>query len=262
MESLQADRSCGSHKNVSRREACAKIAQKRRRKNVLGPRGHGCRQLPKDALHHCQMFQVVVRLEGGLPGEELEEDAPHAPEIARVRPAQPKHNFRRAVVPRRDDGGVVIVLIGCAAQVNDNNVFALDHAGAVVLRVPVVLPIGIDEENVFEFKVSVDEAHLVQECHCAQQLTPKYLHFLQGKRAVRILPAAVIAISGAAQFQIHMATPPIVAPPSLAPVSPFLLLPCWLIYDLSHRLGSMLSSCYPRDKLVIHATSRTGRNTK
>ena len=50
--------------------------------------------------------------------------------------------------------------------------------------VPVVLPVGVDEQNVFQLQISVNEPHLVQEGHRAQQLPPEYLHLLQRKCAV------------------------------------------------------------------------------
>ncbi len=42
----------------------------------------------EDALHHSQMLTVVVSLKQGEAGVELEDDAPDAPDVARVAPPQ------------------------------------------------------------------------------------------------------------------------------------------------------------------------------
>jgi hypothetical protein len=40
-----------------------------------------------DGLHHCQMLEVVVRLEQGVASEEFDQDASYTPDVARETPA-------------------------------------------------------------------------------------------------------------------------------------------------------------------------------
>lgn len=55
-------------------------------------------------LHHCQMLQVIVRLEQGVAGEELDKNAAYAPNVAREAPPKVEDDLGSAVVSRRDDG--------------------------------------------------------------------------------------------------------------------------------------------------------------
>ena len=54
-----------------------------------------------------------------LTGGELNEDAADAPDVARVAPAEAQNDLRGSVVPRGDDGGVVVGVKGGAAEVDD-----------------------------------------------------------------------------------------------------------------------------------------------
>ena len=38
-------------------------------------------------FHHCQVLEVIMCLEKGVAGEELDKDAPNAPNIARIAPS-------------------------------------------------------------------------------------------------------------------------------------------------------------------------------
>lgn len=73
------------------------------------------------ALHHCEMFEVVMRLEKGITSEELDEDAANAPDIARVAPSQVEDDLRGSVVPCGNDRGVVFVVKGCGSKINQSD---------------------------------------------------------------------------------------------------------------------------------------------
>lgn len=68
---------------------------------------------------------------------------------------------------RGHDGGVVLVLEGGAAEVDEADLAAARDAlrrgaGALVRRLLVVL--AADEEDVLRFQVRVDEAEAVEDC--------------------------------------------------------------------------------------------------
>lgn len=44
------------------------------------------------------MLEIIVRLEEGVSGKELDQDASYAPNIARVRPPEPEDDLGRPVV--------------------------------------------------------------------------------------------------------------------------------------------------------------------
>lgn len=72
-------------------------------------------------LHHGQVFKIIMRLEQRVTGKEFDKYAPDAPDITRIRPAEPKDNLRRAVMPRGDDRGVVLVLESSRSEVDKSN---------------------------------------------------------------------------------------------------------------------------------------------
>jgi hypothetical protein len=49
-------------------------------------------------FHHCQMLQVIVRLEQGIAGEELDKNASYTPDVAREAPSKVKDDLGGAVV--------------------------------------------------------------------------------------------------------------------------------------------------------------------
>jgi hypothetical protein len=55
-------------------------------------------------FHHCQMLQVIVRLEQGIAGEELDENATDAPDVAREAPSKVEDDLGSTVVSGRDNG--------------------------------------------------------------------------------------------------------------------------------------------------------------
>ena len=64
------------------------------------------------SLHHGQMFQVVVRLEEGIAGEKLDEDATYAPDVAWKAPSKVKDDLGRPVVSGRYDRRMIFILKG------------------------------------------------------------------------------------------------------------------------------------------------------
>ena len=61
-------------------------------------------------------------LEERVAGVELEHDAADAPDVTRLRPAHLEYDFRRAVVTRRHDGAVVLVIERRRAEVDQLDV--------------------------------------------------------------------------------------------------------------------------------------------
>ena len=74
-----------------------------------------------NALHHCEMLQVVMCLEKGITSEELDEDAANAPNIAWIAPSQIKYDFWCSVVPCRNNGRMVLVIKSCGPKVNKSD---------------------------------------------------------------------------------------------------------------------------------------------
>lgn len=55
-----------------------------------------------NGFHHCQMFQVVMRLEKGVSSEKLDEDTPNAPNVTWEAPAEIQNNLGGTIVPCGD----------------------------------------------------------------------------------------------------------------------------------------------------------------
>ncbi len=49
------------------------------------------------------MLEVIVRLEEGVSGKELDQDAPDAPDVARERPPEPEDDLGGPVMTSRHD---------------------------------------------------------------------------------------------------------------------------------------------------------------
>ena len=87
----------------------------------LGAVGHLGGQAAKDPLHHGQVLPILVSLEQCDAQRQLEDDATDGPHIAGLGPAQLHDHLRRAVVPRGDNCGVVLVVEGGASKINQSN---------------------------------------------------------------------------------------------------------------------------------------------
>lgn len=73
------------------------------------------------ALHHCEVLEIVVRLEKSVAGEELDQDASDAPDVAWIAPSEVQYNLGCSVVSCRNDGGVILVVEGCRSEVNESD---------------------------------------------------------------------------------------------------------------------------------------------
>ena len=80
------------------------------------------------------MLTIVMRLEERDAEIELEHDAPDAPHVARLRPAQFENDFGRTIVSRRDDRAVMFMVECRAAKINQSNIGGLDAADLSILR--------------------------------------------------------------------------------------------------------------------------------
>ena len=62
-----------------------------------------------------------MRLEESITGEEFDEDAANAPNIARIAPSQVKYDLRCSVVSCRNNGGVILIIKRCGTKVNKSD---------------------------------------------------------------------------------------------------------------------------------------------
>lgn len=63
-----------------------------------------------DGLHHGQMLQILVSLEQRIAGEEFNQNAANAPNIARERPPQSQDDLGRSIVPSRHHRRMILIL--------------------------------------------------------------------------------------------------------------------------------------------------------
>lgn len=66
-------------------------------------------------------------LKESISSEEFDQYASDTPNVARKRPTQSKDNFGGAIMPCRHNGGVVFVLKGCRAEVDESNFCIEEH---------------------------------------------------------------------------------------------------------------------------------------
>jgi hypothetical protein len=127
-------------------------------------------------FHHCQMLQVIVRLEQGIAGEELDENASYAPDVARKAPSEVEDDLGSAVVSGRDDGRVILVIKGSRTKVDESNLGVQQYPtelcrarirvgrrrNVAVIREGLV--VVLYKEDVLRFEISVDEIKIMQDC--------------------------------------------------------------------------------------------------
>jgi hypothetical protein len=77
-------------------------------------------------FHHREVLEIVVRLVERQSGVEFYQDAAQTEGVAGEGPAQSKDDFGRTVVSGRDDGGVVFVLEGGGAKVDESDIGAVE----------------------------------------------------------------------------------------------------------------------------------------
>lgn len=61
-------------------------------------------------FHHCQMLEVIVRLEQSITSEELDQNAANAPNVTGKTPSEVENNLGSTVVAGRDNRGVILVV--------------------------------------------------------------------------------------------------------------------------------------------------------
>uniref|UniRef100_A0A8W7PAS2 Uncharacterized protein n=1 Tax=Anopheles coluzzii TaxID=1518534 RepID=A0A8W7PAS2_ANOCL len=143
---------------------------------------HVVRYRAEYALHHGEVFPVVVRLEQRDTQVQFVDDATDRPHVARLRPAQLEYHLRRPVVPRRDDRAVVLVIEDGVAEIDQPNVATVDVAQLAVLpRRPAddCVVLGVYEQYVLRLQVRVRELDAVQKVDRKAQLVghvPDLLH--------------------------------------------------------------------------------------
>lgn len=125
-------------------------------------------------FHHRQMFQVVMCLKERITSEELHQDTPDAPDVTWETPAQVQDNLRSPIMPCRNDGGVVLIIKGGRAEVDQSDLAVEENTSlASVAGVCVrgrgnraVVGEGLvgvaNKEDVFGFQIGMDEVEVVK----------------------------------------------------------------------------------------------------
>lgn len=109
------------------------------------------------------MLQVVVCLKQCVSSEEFDKDTAYAPDITWKRPSQAQDNLWRPIMPGGDNRGVIFILEGRRAEVNQSDLcveedFALgclpidgSRRGGYSPAVGECLVCIITEQDVFRF---------------------------------------------------------------------------------------------------------------
>jgi len=130
---------------------------------------------PNDSFHHCEMFKVVMCLEEGVSGEELNQDTTNTPNITRETPSQVEYNFGGAIMASRNNRGMILVIEGRRTKVDQSDL-------AVEKDTPLSSIAGIcvggrgdgtvigkglvgvaNEEDIFGFEVGMDEVEVMKD---------------------------------------------------------------------------------------------------
>ena len=117
------------------------------------------------------MLAVVVGLEKGEPECQLEDDAPDAPDVAGLGPAQLQDDFRSPVVARGDDGAVMLVVKRGGTEVDQPDFRVLDEPHVLLLAGVVDdVVAGVEEEDVLRLQVGVGQSVVVHEFYGVAEL--------------------------------------------------------------------------------------------
>ncbi len=126
-------------------------------------------------LHHGQVLEIIVRLEQGIAGEELNQDASYAPYVAGERPSEPQDDLGGSVVTGGYYRRVVFILEGSGSEIDQPDLGIEEHLSlarladhsarggrdlAVVGKCLVVTAI---EKNILGLEVGMDEIEVVQD---------------------------------------------------------------------------------------------------
>ena len=118
---------------------------------------------------HSQMLEVIVRLEEGVAGVELDENTADAPDVAGKGPPQTEDDLGGPIMARRHDGRMIFVVKGRGAKIDESDVgtsedFPLSGTprGSELRRwyPPVIcesVASSITEEDVLGLQVGMDE---------------------------------------------------------------------------------------------------------
>ena len=125
-------------------------------------------------------------------------------------------DLRRAVVPRRDDGGVPILRKRGAAKVDDPDIRVERHAAtkrAAALAVELRVRRTVHEQDVLGLQVGVRNAEGVQEVDRGEELPRKALHDVERKGLVAV--AAHEVVEARSEARKHDADVAVVVEPVL-----------------------------------------------
>jgi hypothetical protein len=129
------------------------------------------------------MLEIVVCLEKGIAGEELHQDTPNTPYIAREAPSQIQDDLGGSVVAGGNDRGMVLVIKCRGTKVNQANLAVKKDTplpGVPGVRVGgggngTVIGKGLvciaDEEDIFGLEVGMDEVEVVKDLGGSAEIT-------------------------------------------------------------------------------------------
>jgi hypothetical protein len=139
------------------------------------------------------MLEVVVCLEQGVAGEELDQDAAYTPNVAGKAPTEIEYNLWCTVVTSRHDRGVILVVERSGTEVDKPYFRVEEHLamsrtaadsrrrrryGSVVCKRLVVV---VDEQNVLRLQIGMDQIEVVQKGDAGEELLRKLLDMRAGE---------------------------------------------------------------------------------
>ena len=83
--------------------------------------GQNTRELPQGTLHQAHMLAVLVCFVQKTPCQQLNQNAPHTPNIRSPHPSTPENHLGCSVVAGRDNRGAAVVLVGGASEVDETD---------------------------------------------------------------------------------------------------------------------------------------------
>lgn len=125
---------------------------------------HSTRDRATDALHHGKVFTVVVRLEEGVAQCNLEDDASDGPDVTGLCPTNLHDDLGCSVVAGRHNTGVVLVVEGSAAEIDQSELWVSDSLKRLACLVVVHCVVGgVEEEDVLRLEVGVGDSISVEK---------------------------------------------------------------------------------------------------
>ena len=71
-----------------------------------------------NGFHHSQMFKIVMGLEECIAGEELDQDAADAPDVARIAPTKIQYDLWRSIMSGRYNRRMIFILKRSGAEID------------------------------------------------------------------------------------------------------------------------------------------------